>query len=375
MPTVSVNSPNGHLDQIGQDTTDQTGPDEANHACPDCWPHVVPSENNDGLHANAAVCSPNYDVVAVVCPSAAASLSGPNRNCGVGPSGPSRMITAPNSSNNSSYGAVNFSGKMCRLRKALYGLKQSPRVWFRRFTQEIKKYGYRQGNADYTLFIKCRDGKVTLLIIYVDDMIVTCDDTMEIEHLQGHLSSEFEMKDLRGLKYFLGIEVARKPDIAYAVSVVSQFMHAPSEDHMAAVMRILSYLKGALGKGLMYRKHGHMEVKWYTDVDWVGNIIDRRSTSGYFAFVAGFKPKGYMLLYCDNQVAREIANNPVQHDMTNHVEVDRHFIKEKLDVKLVDIPFVKIEEQLADILTHAVSARRFQDSLDKLGLGDIHAPT
>ncbi|KAM1644976.1 hypothetical protein EV2_006670 [Malus domestica] len=209
-----------------------------------------------------------------------------------------------------------------------------------------------------------------------------------------------------------------RPDIAYTVSVVSQFMHAPSEDHMAVVMRILSYLKGAPGKRLMYRKHGHMEVKGCTDADWAGNITDQRSTSGYFTFIAGnlvtwrskkqnvvarslaeaeyrgmthgicellwlrillteigFKPKGSMLLYCDNQATRELANNLVQHDKTKHVEVDRHCIKEKLDVKLVDIPFVKTKEQLADILTHAVSARRFQDSLDKLGLGDIYAPT
>ena len=72
---------------------------------------------------------------------------------------------------------------------------------------------------------------------------------------------------------------------------------------------------------------------------------------------------------------REIANNLVQHDRTKHVEVDRHFIKEKLDVKLIDIPYVRSKEQLADVLTHAVSARVFQDSLDKLGLGDIYAST
>ena len=56
---------------------------------------------------------------------------------------------------------------------------------------------------------------------------------------------------------------------------------------MAAVMRILSYLKGAPGKWLIFRKHGYMEIKGYTDVDWAGNITDRRVTSRYFTFVAG----------------------------------------------------------------------------------------
>lgn len=82
-----------------------------------------------------------------------------------------------------------------------------------------------------------------------------------------------------------------------------------------------------------------------------------------------------MQLYCDNQAAREIANNHVQHDRTKHVEVDRHFIKEKLDTNLVTIPFVKSEQQLADVLTHAVSGKVFYDSLDKLGTGDLYAPT
>ena len=73
----------------------------------------------------------------------------------------------------------------------------------------MKKFGYRQANTDHTLFIKHRAGKVTLLIIYVDDMIVTGDDTVEIEELQKCLASEFEMKDLGSLKYFLGVEVTR----------------------------------------------------------------------------------------------------------------------------------------------------------------------
>ncbi|RVW21623.1 Retrovirus-related Pol polyprotein from transposon TNT 1-94 [Vitis vinifera] len=217
---------------------------------------------------------------------------------------------------------------VCKLNKALYGLKQSPRAWFSRFR------------------------KVTALIIYIDNMIITSDDKEEISKLQKHLLVEFEMKNLGGLKYFLGIEVSgskqgifssqrkyvldllsevgmleckladtpivqnhqlgiyvnqvptdkeryqrivgkliylshTRLDIAYAISVVSQFMHCPSEAHMNAVTRILWYLKFSPGKGLMFRKNNHSNVDGYTDADWAGNISDMKSTSGYFPFVGG----------------------------------------------------------------------------------------
>ena len=104
---------------------------------------------------------------------------------------------------------VSKTNTVCRLQKALYGLKQSPRAWFGRFTLAMKKYGFQQSNADHTLFLKHRHGKVTALIIYVDDMIITGNDEEEISKLQNQLAAEFEMKSLGNLKYFLGIEVAR----------------------------------------------------------------------------------------------------------------------------------------------------------------------
>ncbi|CAL8163964.1 unnamed protein product [Prunus armeniaca] len=73
----------------------------------------------------------------------------------------------------------------------------------------MKKYGYHQGNSDHTLFIKRMDGKITLLIIYIDDMVVTGDDVVEMGKLHKYLALEFEMKDLGALKYFLGIKVTR----------------------------------------------------------------------------------------------------------------------------------------------------------------------
>ena len=100
-------------------------------------------------------------------------------------------------------------GEVCQLKKTLYGLKQSPRAWFERFTEVMKKYEYEQSNSDHTLFFKKKGGKITCLIIYVDDMIITGDDEEEIAELKKNLFHKFEMKDLGLLKYFLGIEVLR----------------------------------------------------------------------------------------------------------------------------------------------------------------------
>ena len=70
------------------------------------------------------------------------------------------------------------------------------------------------------------------------------------------------------------------------------------------------------------------------------------------------------------------AHDPVQHDRTKHVEVDRFFIKEKLDDKIVELPKIRSEDQLADILTKpAVSSRVFSKFLDKLDMCDIYVPT
>ena len=107
------------------------------------------------------------------------------------------------------YSVTTGTNEVCKLQRALYGLKQSPRAWFGRFSLAMKKYGFQQSNADHTLFLKKQQGKVTTLIVYVDDMVITGDDIEEISRLQGQLASEFKMKNLGGLKYFLGIEVAR----------------------------------------------------------------------------------------------------------------------------------------------------------------------
>ena len=87
-------------------------------------------------------------------------------------------------------------GKVCKLRKALYGLKQSPRAWFGRFTQAMRSVGYKQSNGDHTLFFKHQMGLITILLVYVDDIIITGNNFAEIKRLEDHLASNFQIKHL-----------------------------------------------------------------------------------------------------------------------------------------------------------------------------------
>ncbi|KAL4011538.1 hypothetical protein IC575_028598 [Cucumis melo] len=190
---------------------------------------------------------------------------------------------------------------------------------------------------------------IAVLIVYVDDIVLSGDDQTEISQLKQRMGNEFEIKDLGNLKYFLAMEVVRfkegisvsqrkyildlltetgmlgcrptdtiefnyklgnfddqvpvdkeqyrclvgkliylshtRPNIFFAVSAVSQFMQAPYEEHMEAIKRILRYLKTTPGKGLMFRKTDKKTIEPYTDSDWAGPIADRKSTSDYCTFV------------------------------------------------------------------------------------------
>ena len=224
---------------------------------------------------------------------------------------------------------------------------------FERFTKAVKKFGYSQCQADHTLFVKhSTEGKITIIIVYVDDIILTGDNEYEISNLKMCLAHEFEIKDLGNLKYFLEMEVARskrgivvsqqkyvldllketgmfgckpadtpmdsnykqsiteestpidkgryqrlvgkliylshtRPDISFSVSVASQFMNNPTEKHIEEVYRILKYLKMTPGVGLFFKRTRNQDVQIYSDADWVGSVIDYRSTSGYCTYVRG----------------------------------------------------------------------------------------
>ena len=236
--------------------------------------------------------------------------------------------------------------KVCLLRRALYGLKQAPRAWFATFSSTITQLGFTSSSHDNALFTRQTTHGIVLLLLYVDDMIITGNDQQAISDLQQYLGQHFEMKDLGSLNYFLGLEVSHRsdgyllsqakyasdliarsgitdsttsstpldphvhltpfdgvplddaslyrqlvgsliyltvtrPDIAYAVHIVSQFMAAPRTIHFTAVLRILRYVKGTLGHGLQFSSQSSLVLSGYSDADWAGDPTDRRSTTGY----------------------------------------------------------------------------------------------
>eukprot|EP00253_Pinus_taeda_P028689 PITA_28689 len=97
--------------------------------------------------------------------------------------------------------------KVCRLKKALYGLKQAPRAWYSRIDSYLLENGFDKCEGEPTVYIKENDGKILIVVLYVDDIIFTGNDVCLIENFKTVMKEEFEMTDMGLLRYFLGIEV------------------------------------------------------------------------------------------------------------------------------------------------------------------------
>ncbi|CAL9027549.1 unnamed protein product [Prunus brigantina] len=210
-----------------------------------------------------------------------------------------------------------------------------------------------------------------------------------------------------------------RPEIAYSVHILSQFMQQPRKPHLDAVHRLLRYLKLAPGQGLLFPSQGSLILRGYCDADWAGCPTTRRSISGYCVFLGNaliaWKTKKqttvsrssaeaeyrsmaaitceltwlrYLLrdlcidhfepatLHCDNQAAIHIAANPVYHERTKHIELDCHTVRERIQRGEIKTTYVQTGKQrCCDIFTKPLGQAVFHSHLSKLGVLDIHTPT
>lgn len=202
-----------------------------------------------------------------------------------------------------------------------------------------------------------------------------------------------------------------RPDIAYSVNRLSQFMHCPTDEHWQAAKRVLRYLAGKISHGVMLRRNTPLSLQAFSDADWTGDSDDFVSTNAFILYLgstpiawsskkqsgvarssteaeyravantaAELKWRGSLLrelgitlthppaVFCDNVGATYLSVNPVFHSLMKHLTLDFHFVRENVRSGSLRVTHVSTKDQLADALTKPLSRARFHDLINKIGV-------
>nr|GEV21340.1 hypothetical protein [Tanacetum cinerariifolium] len=269
------------------------------------------------------------------------------------------------------YVAKGQEGKVIRLKKALYGLKQAPRAWNTRIDKYFQGHGFTKCLSEYALYVKFENKSTLLACLYVDDLIFTGNSQSMIDELKKSMMRKFEMIDIGLMSYYLGIKVKQtnvgificqrdikevdstlfksligslcyltctRPDILFAVGLISHFMKDPTIKHLKIAKRILRYIKeyvaatSCVCHGLWLRsmlKELHIEQEDATEI------------------------------YVHNKSAIDIAKNPVYQDRSKHINTSYHYIRECIARKDVRVIHTSSHDQVADIFTKSLNERDF----------------
>ncbi|KAH9766800.1 retrovirus-related pol polyprotein from transposon RE1 [Citrus sinensis] len=334
-----------------------------------------------------------------------------------------------------------YPSYVCKLNNALYGLKQAPRAWYDRLKESLVQWGFHISKSDTSLFIKHAGTDILLILIYVDDILVTGSNSKLIGNVIQQLNSEFALKDLWDFHYFLGIEVTpsvqgihlsqtkyigdilqranmldskgcvtpmstskklhkdkgaafenpslyrsivgslqyvllTRPDLAFTVNKLSQFLSAPTILHWQACKMVLRYLQSTANYGLQFFNSGSLSLTAYSDADWGSDPDDRRSVGGSLDYILfqelNISFDQIPLLHCDNKSAEALVSNPKYHACTKHIELDIHFLKEHIAQRQLSVTYVPSSEQLADVLTKPLCFDQFAYLRSKLNVISRH---
>ncbi|KAG8640637.1 hypothetical protein MANES_13G070650v8 [Manihot esculenta] len=202
-----------------------------------------------------------------------------------------------------------------------------------------------------------------------------------------------------------------RPDIMYAVSLISKFMESPTKMHLLAAKRILRYLQGTKDFGMFFKANEKSELIGFTDSDYAGDQDSRRSTLGYI-FMLGtgpiswsskkqpivtlssteakfvtatscacqaiwlrrileelqLKQEGATTIFCDNSSAIKLSKNPVLHGRSKHIDVKYYFLRDLCNEGKIELKYCPGEEQLADIFTKSLKLHSFLNLINLMGV-------
>ncbi|GJZ30610.1 putative ribonuclease H-like domain-containing protein [Tanacetum coccineum] len=316
-----------------------------------------------------------------------------------------------------------FPNKVYKVEKA----HQAPRTWYKTLSTYLIENGFRRGNIDKTLFIKKDKGDILLVHMYVDDIIFgstkksLCDEFEVKQKKDGiFISQDKYMADILKMFDFATMKTTSTPmepnkalikdeeadsvdvhlyrsmigslmylttsrlDITFAVCACVRFQVSPKMSHLHAVKRIFRYFKGKPKLGLWYPKDSPFNFEAFSDSDYAGASLDRKSTTGA-EYVAAANCCGQVLwiqnqmldygfnfmntkIFIDNESTTCIVKNPVFHSKTKHIEIRHHFIRDCYEKKLIQVIKIHTDHNVADLLTKAFDVSRFNFLIASIGL-------
>ncbi|GJS27187.1 putative ribonuclease H-like domain-containing protein [Tanacetum coccineum] len=302
-----------------------------------------------------------------------------------------------------------FPNKVYKVEKALYGLHQAPRAWNKTLSTYLLENRFRRGTIDKTLFIKKdKDDAQEIPDKFYGGahflLRVAASTPMETNKalLKDEEAADVDVHLYRSMIGSLMYLTASRPDIMFAVCACARFQVTPKTSHLHAVKRIFRYLKGHPKLGLWYPRDSPFDLEAFSDSDYAGASLDRKSTTGGCQFlgrrliswqckkqtivanstteaeyVAAANCCGQVLwiqnqlldygynfmntkIFIDNESTICIVKNPVFHSKTKHIEIRHHFIRDSYEKRLIQVIKIHTDHNVADLLTKAFDVSRFQ---------------
>ncbi|GKB11947.1 putative ribonuclease H-like domain-containing protein [Tanacetum coccineum] len=261
--------------------------------------------------------------------------------------------------------------------KALYGLHQAPRAWYETLSSFLMENGFRRGTIDKTLFIKKKKSDIMLVQVYVDDIIFGSTKKSMCTEFEDYMHKRFQMSSMGELTFFLGLQVKQQPDgifisrDKYVANILKKFdfltirtATTPIESNKPLVkvedgvdvdVHVYRYLKHQPKLGLWYPRDSPFELEAFSDSDYGGASLDRKSTTEY---VAAANCCG-------------VIKNPVAHSKTKHIEIRFHFIRDCYKKRLIEVIKIHIDSNVADLLTKGFDVTRFNFLVGKNFSGKV----